>query len=101
MVVSISNFKKVELDLSSGVSEKYSITNNVSAVNNCYLYFFLTTSVSGQNVTIVVEQYTNGVVIKSDTYILNSVTNTITRFIDLVSPSTLISIDCSGFSGYL
>ncbi len=95
MPTSIDTFKKVyiELDVSSS-PQQYSLTNNISYTNSCFLNFNLLTNSQSQVVDISVIQKTSvsGTIENTQIFTLNNSNNLLSRNINLFTPYTLIDI---------
>ena len=93
MPTSIDTFKKVyiELDISSS-PQQYSLTNNTTYTNSCFLNFSLITNSQSQVVDISVIQKTSvsGTIENTQIYTLNYSNNLLSRNINLFTPYTLI-----------
>lgn len=98
MPTAITGFLRVDLDLTSGTTEQYTITNDLTYTNKLYLFFFTNTTVRNQNITLTVNQYDGSNSLQdSDTYTINYNTN-LKREILLTTINTTIVITYSSFS---
>ncbi len=95
MPTTIDTFKKVyiELDVSSS-PQQYSLTNNTTYTNSCFLNFNLLTNSQSQVVDISVIQKTSvsGTIENTQIFTLNNSNNLLSRNINLFTPYTLIDI---------
>jgi hypothetical protein len=103
MATAITTFKKIMLDLDISGTSQYSLTNDLSNNNTCFLEFNLMTNVTNKSVTITFEQYTSqgGSLENTETFILNYKNNTLSRNINIITAYTLITITNNAFNGIL
>ncbi len=105
MVTLIDTFKKIylDLDISGGITQQFSLTNNTSYNNSCFLNLCFVTNVQNQSVTITVIQKTSisGTTEDTQTFVLNYNNSILKKNINLITAYTLINIDYSSFNGIL
>ena len=104
MPTTIDMFKKVyvELDVSSS-PQQYSLTNDTTYTNSCFLNFSLITNSQSQVVDISVIQKTSvsGTIENTQTFTLNNNNNLLKRNINLFTPYTLIDISYNSLNSIL
>ncbi len=105
MVTLIDTFKKIylDLDISGGITQQFSLTNNTSYNNSCFLNLCFVTNVQNETVTITVIQKTSisGTIEDTQTFSLTYNNSILKKNINLITAYTLINIDYTSFNGIL
>jgi hypothetical protein len=105
MVISVDTYQRIDLDLSGtgGITQEYSLNNNLSYTNSLYIYLYLNSSDINANIIVTLNEYeSNGnSLINTETFTLTNNNKLLNRLNNLTTEYTLISIDYNTYNGQL
>jgi hypothetical protein len=105
MVTTIDNFKRIDIDLNvtGGITQEYSLSNDITLTNSCFMYFHLNSTIPDENVVFTIEEYSTlgGTLVNVQTFTMNSTNKILNKNVNVTTSYTLIKLNYNSFIGTL